>query len=139
MLRNGCDLLNRPDVEEATRIFEPHKEINVTGGSVYDYVGFGPQQSNIGRIKLLYLNLQNYFKMIMLYRAYSTRIWAFYIEYYLFIENNGEFKHLMWFLVGQKHKECFLRCSKAQKFFRHMDLGIRRILTKLIFLRKTLV
>ena len=55
MLRNGCDLLNWPDVEEATRIFEPHKEINVTGKSVYDYVGFGPQQSNIGRIKLLYL------------------------------------------------------------------------------------
>ena len=64
MLRNGCDLLNWPDVEEATRIFEPHKEINVTGKSVYDYVGFGPQQSNIGRIKLLYL--KNYFKMIII-------------------------------------------------------------------------
>ena len=86
-------MLNRPDVEEATRIFEPHKEINVTGGSVYDYVGFGPQQSNIGRIKLLYPNLQNYFKMIMLYRGYSIRIWLLNIENYPFINDNGEFKH----------------------------------------------
>lgn len=115
MLRNGCDLLNRPDVEEATRIFEPHKEINVTGGSVYDYVGFGPQQSNIGRIKLLYPNLQNYFKMIMLYRRYLIRMWTFYIENCPFIIYNGEFKHFCDFLVGQKHKKWFLTCSKAQK------------------------
>ena len=122
-------MLNRPDVEEATRIFEPHKEINVTGGSVYDYVGFGPQQSNIGRIKLLYPNLQNYFKMIMLYRGYSIRMRAFYIENYPFIIDNGEFKHFCDFLVGQKHNASW-RVLKLRNVFRHMDLGIRRILTK---------